>query len=153
MKRNASAVWSGNLKNGKGSLTSDSGVLKDTPYSFSTRFEGAPGTNPEELIAAAHAGCFTMALSAALQGAGFTADRLQTTATLSFENVPATSWTITAVHLVTVAKIPGITVVSGSVLEVSARDSTGASAGFTLAYIGGAGRSEGSRFPAPLIAA
>jgi osmotically inducible protein OsmC len=107
MKRNATAVWSGDLKNGKGSLSSDSGVLKETPYSFKTRFEGTPGTNPEELIAAAHAGCFTMALSAALQGAGFTADRLQTTATLSFENVPATSWT--AVHLTTVAKIPGIT--------------------------------------------
>jgi osmotically inducible protein OsmC len=109
MKRNATAVWSGNLKSGKGSLSSDSGVLKETPYSFSTRFEGAPGTNPEELIAAAHAGCFTMALSAALQGAGFTADRLQTTATLSLENVPATSWTITSVQLTTVAKIPGIT--------------------------------------------
>ena len=109
MKRNATAVWSGNLKNGKGSLSSDSGVLKETPYSFSTRFEGTPGTNPEELIAAAHAGCFTMALSAALQGAGFTADRIQTTATLSLDNVPATSWTITAVHLVMVAKIPGIT--------------------------------------------
>jgi osmotically inducible protein OsmC len=109
MKRNATAVWSGNLKNGKGSLSSDSGVLKETPYSFSTRFEGTPGTNPEELIAAAHAGCFTMALSAALQGAGFTADRIQTTATLSLENVPATSWTITAVHLTMSAKIPGIT--------------------------------------------
>jgi osmotically inducible protein OsmC len=109
MKRNATAVWTGNLKSGKGSLSSDSGVLKETPYSFSTRFEGAPGTNPEELIAAAHAGCFTMALSAALQGAGFTADRIQTTATLSLENVPATSWTITSVHLAMVAKIPGIT--------------------------------------------
>jgi osmotically inducible protein OsmC len=109
MKRNATAVWTGNLKNGKGALTSDSGVLKETPYSFSTRFEGTPGTNPEELIAAAHAGCFTMALSAALQGAGFTADRIQTTATLSLENVPATSWTITAIHLAMTAKIPGIT--------------------------------------------
>src|SRR5580692_331224 len=109
MKRNASARWTGNLKSGKGSLSSDSGVLKETPYSFSTRFEGTPGTNPEELIAAAHAGCFTMALSAALQGAGFTADLLQTTAALSLENTPATSWTITAVHLTTVATIPGIT--------------------------------------------
>jgi lipoyl-dependent peroxiredoxin len=108
MKRNASAVWTGNLKNGKGFISSDSGVLKDTPYSFSTRFEGTPGTNPEELIAAAHAGCFTMALSAALQGAGFTAERLETTATLSLENVPVTSWTITSVHLTTVANIPGI---------------------------------------------
>lgn len=109
MKRNASAIWNGNLKNGKGSLSTDSGVLKQTPYSFGTRFGDAPGTNPEELIAAAHAGCFTMALSATLQEAGFTADSLQTTATLSLENVPATSWTITAIHLTTVAKIPGIT--------------------------------------------
>jgi osmotically inducible protein OsmC len=109
MKRNASAKWTGNLKSGKGSLSSDSGVLKDTPYSFGTRFEGTPGTNPEELIAAAHAGCFTMALSAALQGAGFTADLLETTATLSLDNTPATSWTITTIHLTTVAKIPGIT--------------------------------------------
>jgi len=108
MKRNASAIWRGNLKNGKGSLSSDSGVLKDTPYSFGTRFENSPGTNPEELIAAAHAGCFSMALSAALQTAGFTADTIRTTAALSLENVPATSWTITAVHLTTVAAIPGI---------------------------------------------
>jgi osmotically inducible protein OsmC len=109
MKRNATAVWSGNLKSGKGALTSDSGVLKETPYSFGTRFENVPGTNPEELIAAAHAGCFTMALSAALQGADFTAERIETTAALSLENVPATSWTITTVHLKTVATIPGIT--------------------------------------------
>jgi osmotically inducible protein OsmC len=109
MKRNASAVWTGNLKNGKGTLTSDSGVLKETPYSFATRFEGTPGTNPEELIAAAHAGCFTMALSAALQGAGFTADKLETKAALSLENVPGSSWTITTVHLTTVAKVPSIT--------------------------------------------
>jgi lipoyl-dependent peroxiredoxin len=109
MKRSASAKWSGNLKSGKGSLSSDSGVLKETPYSFSTRFEGTPGTNPEELIAAAHAGCFTMALSAALEGAGFTAELLQTTATLSLENSPTTSWTITSVKLTTVATIPGIT--------------------------------------------
>src|ERR1700722_159937 len=109
MKRTASAVWKGNLKDGKGTLSSESTVLKDTPYSFKTRFENGTGTNPEELIAAAHAGCFTMALSAALQGAGFTADNLQTTASLTLENVPATSWTITAIHLTTVAKIPGIT--------------------------------------------
>jgi osmotically inducible protein OsmC len=109
MKRNATAIWSGNLKSGKGSLSSDSGVLKDTPYSFGTRFGDIPGTNPEELIAAAHAGCFTMALSAALQGAGFTADHLQTVAELKLENLAATSWTITAIHLTTAAKIPGIT--------------------------------------------
>jgi lipoyl-dependent peroxiredoxin len=108
MKRTASAVWKGNLKDGKGTVSSESGILKDTPYSFKTRFESGAGTNPEELIAAAHAGCFTMAMSAALTGAGFTADSLQTTATLNFENVPGSSWTITAIHLATVAKIPGI---------------------------------------------
>ena len=108
MKRTASAVWKGNLKDGKGTVSSESGILKDTPYSFKTRFENGSGTNPEELIAAAHAGCFTMALSAALGGAGFTAESLQTTAVLNFENVPATSWTITAIHLTTVAKVPGV---------------------------------------------
>lgn len=109
MKRSATAIWTGNLKNGKGTLSSASGVLKETPYSFGTRFGDVPGTNPEELIAAAHAGCFTMALSAALQGAGFTAEHLQTTAALSLENLPTTTWTITAIHLTTVARIPGIT--------------------------------------------
>jgi osmotically inducible protein OsmC len=108
MKRTASAIWQGNLKNGKGLLTTDSGVLKQTPYSFSTRFESGAGTNPEELIAAAHAGCFTMALSAELQKAGFTADTLNTTAVLSLENHPQTSWTITAIQLTTQAKVPGI---------------------------------------------
>ncbi len=86
MKRNASAIWQGNLKSGKGSLSTDSGVLKQTPYSFTSRFATGAGTNPEELIAAAHAGCFTMALSAALEGAGFTADTLTTTAALTLEN-------------------------------------------------------------------
>src|SRR5580700_2903225 len=109
MQRKASAVWKGGLKDGKGTISAPGGVLNDTQYSFTSRFENGPGTNPEELIAAAHAGCFTMALSAALQGAGFTADSLQTTASLSLENVPATSWTITAIHLTTVAAIPGIT--------------------------------------------
>jgi osmotically inducible protein OsmC len=102
-------VWHGNLKSGKGTLSSDSKVLKETPYSFLARFGEGAGTNPEELIAAAHAGCFTMALSAALEGAGFVADTLATTAALSLENVPATSWTITAIHLTTTAKVPGIT--------------------------------------------
>ncbi len=109
MKRNASAVWHGNLKNGKGALTTDSTVLKDTAYSFSTRFENGIGTNPEELIAAAHAGCFTMALSAELEKAGFIADTLATTAALSLDNLPQSSWTVTAVHLTTTAKVPGIT--------------------------------------------
>lgn len=108
MKRNASAIWQGNLKSGKGSLSTDSGVLKQTPYSFTSRFATGAGTNPEELIAAAHAGCFTMALSAALEGAGFTADTLTTTAALTLENLPQTSWTITAIQLNTTAKVPGI---------------------------------------------
>jgi len=109
MKRNASAVWYGNLKAGKGTLSTDSSVLKDTQYSFATRFENGVGTNPEELIAAAHAGCFTMALSAALEQAGFIADTLRTNAALTLENNPKTSWTISSVHLTTTAKVPGIT--------------------------------------------
>jgi lipoyl-dependent peroxiredoxin len=108
MKRSASAIWQGNLKSGKGSLSTDSTVLKQTPYSFSTRFENGAGTNPEELVAAAHAGCFTMALSAELERAGFTADTLNTTAAVTLENHPQTSWTITQVHLTTTAKVPGI---------------------------------------------
>jgi osmotically inducible protein OsmC len=109
MKRSASAVWHGNLKSGKGTLSSGSGVLKDTAYSFAARFGDGAGTNPEELIAAAHAGCFTMALSAALEGAGFVADTLNTSAELTLENDPKTSWTISAIHLTTTAKVPTIT--------------------------------------------
>ena len=85
MKRQATAQWQGDLKTGKGSITTDSGVLSQTPYSFSTRFESEKGTNPEELIAAAHAGCFTMALSAELGKAGLTAKSLRTTAAVSLE--------------------------------------------------------------------
>lgn len=106
MKRSASAVWQGDLKTAKGSLSSASGVLKSTPYSFATRFGDTPGTNPEELIAAAHAGCFTMAFSAQLAGAGMTAERLETTATVTMEKLDA-GWTITAVHLDLRAQIPG----------------------------------------------
>jgi osmotically inducible protein OsmC len=107
MKRTASAVWHGDLKKGNGALTTQSGVLKETPYSFATRFESGIGTNPEELIAAAHAGCFTMAVSAMLGGANFAADTLSTEATLSLEQVQG-NWTITAIHLDLSAKIPGI---------------------------------------------
>jgi osmotically inducible protein OsmC len=106
MQRNASAHWSGGLKDGKGTLTSGSGVLKNTPYSFSTRFESQPGTNPEELIAAAHAGCFTMAFSAQLGNAGITAQALDTTATVTLEKLEA-GFTVTSVHLQVTAKIPG----------------------------------------------
>jgi len=109
MKRKASAVWRGNLKAGRGTLSTESTVLRDAPYSFGTRFENGPGTNPEELIGAAHAGCFSMALSAALTQAGFTADQIATTATVTLENHPQTSWTVTAVHLETRAAVPGVT--------------------------------------------
>ena len=106
MQRNASAHWSGGLKDGKGTLTSGSGVLKNTPYSFSTRFESQPGTNPEELIAAAHAGCFTMALSAQLGNTGMTAQALDTTATVTLEKLDA-GFSVTSIHLQVTAKIPG----------------------------------------------
>jgi osmotically inducible protein OsmC len=108
MKRTASAVWQGSLKTGKGSLTSPGGALKNTEYSFGSRFESGAGTNPEELIAAAHSGCFAMALSAELGKAGFTPDRLEVTAEVSLDNVPPAGWTVTASHLVLTAKVPGI---------------------------------------------
>jgi osmotically inducible protein OsmC len=106
MQRKASAVWKGGLKDGKGTISSDSGVLKDTKYSFSTRFEGEPGTNPEELIAAAHAGCFSMALSAQLGGLGFTPEQIATQAAVTLDKVDA-GFAITAVHLTVRARIPG----------------------------------------------
>src|ERR1700686_1731177 len=106
MERKASAVWKGGLKDGKGTISAPGGVLKDTQYSFSTRFENSPGTNPEELIAAAHAACFSMALSAQLGGANLTAESINTAATLTMEKQDA-GWTITAVHLDVVAKVPG----------------------------------------------
>src|ERR1700736_582078 len=106
MQRKASAVWKGGLKDGKGSVSAASGVLNNTPYSFSTRFENTPGTNPEELIAAAHAGCFTMALSGQLGAAGMTAESLDTTATVTMEKLEA-GFTVTSVHLAVKAKITG----------------------------------------------
>jgi len=106
MKRKASAVWEGGLKDGKGALTTASGVLSNTQYSFATRFEDGIGTNPEELIAAAHAGCFSMALSGQLARANLTAKRIQTSATLTMEKTDA-GFTITAVHLDVVAVVPG----------------------------------------------
>jgi osmotically inducible protein OsmC len=106
MQRKASAQWKGGLKDGKGSLSAPGGVLNNTPYSFSTRFEGAVGTNPEELIAAAHAGCFTMALSGQLGGANLTAESLSTTVTVSLDKLDS-GWTITASHIEVVGKVPG----------------------------------------------
>jgi lipoyl-dependent peroxiredoxin len=106
MKRTASAAWTGGLKDGKGSISTQSGILKDTQYGFSGRFENGPGTNPEELIAAAHAGCFTMALSAQLGEAGMTAESLRTNAVVTLDKSEE-GFSITAVHLDLVAKIPG----------------------------------------------
>jgi osmotically inducible protein OsmC len=106
MKRSASAIWEGNLKAGKGRISTASGVLKDNQYSFGTRFENGAGTNPEELIAAAHAGCFSMALSAQLGEAGLTADSISTKATVTLEKTDA-GFTVTSSHLDVTAKIPG----------------------------------------------
>ena len=106
MKRKASARWQGGLKNGSGTMTTGSKALSDLEYSFTTRFEDAPGTNPEELIAAAHAGCFSMALSAQLSGAKLEPDSIATQATLAIEKLDA-GWTITAIHLEVEARVPG----------------------------------------------
>ena len=106
MKKTASAVWQGGLKDGKGTLSTESGALKDNPYGFNTRFEGAPGTNPEELIGAAHAGCFSMALSMMLGEAGLTAERIETRAEVTLDK-QSDGFAITAVHLVLRARVPG----------------------------------------------
>jgi osmotically inducible protein OsmC len=106
MIRNASAIWKGSLKEGKGTISTDSGVLSNAQYSFSTRFENGRGTNPEELIAAAHAGCFSMALSAQLGNAGITPQSVETTAAVTLEKTDA-GFTVTRVHLNVTARIPG----------------------------------------------
>lgn len=116
MERTASAVWNGSLKEGKGTITTQSGVLSDAPYSFVTRFENGKGTNPEELIAAAHAGCFTMALSAQLGTMNFTPQTLRTSAKLTLEKLDA-GWTISKIHLDVSARVPGI---SASAFESAA---------------------------------
>ncbi len=106
MLRKASAEWNGSIKEGGGKITTDSGVLSDTQYSFSTRFEEGIGTNPEELIAAAHAGCFSMALSGQLGAVGLTADSINTTAVVRLEKLDS-GFAITKIHLDVTAKIPG----------------------------------------------
>lgn len=106
MKRKGSAEWRGSLREGKGTVSTESGVLHQTQYSFATRFENGAGTNPEELIAAAHAGCFSMALSAELGKAGITPESLRTEATVTLDKTEA-GFTITAVHLDVTARIPG----------------------------------------------
>src|SRR3954454_1916980 len=108
MQRTGSAHWSGGLKDGKGTVSTASGVLKDTQYSFAARFENGVGTNPEELLAAAHAGCFTMALSAQLGAAGLTADKLETTCAITLDKV-GDSFEITESHLDLKARVPGAT--------------------------------------------
>ncbi|HEY6901016.1 MAG TPA: OsmC family protein [Puia sp.] len=107
MKRTATAVWNGTGKEGKGNLTTQSTTLNKTQYSYNSRFEEGVGTNPEELIAAAHAGCYTMALAFALQGAGITPEELQTTSEITLD-VSSGAPTITKSHLTLTAKIPGI---------------------------------------------
>ena len=106
INRHGSAVWQGGIKDGKGSISTESGALKGYPYGFSSRFEGLPGTNPEELLAAAHAGCFTMALSLILGEAKLTAERMETSAKVTLEQIEG-GYAITAVHLKLEAKIPG----------------------------------------------
>jgi osmotically inducible protein OsmC len=106
MKTHGSAVWSGGIKDGKGAISTQSGAMKEYPYGFASRFEGKPGTNPEELIGAAHAGCFTMALSLILGEAGLTAEKMETRAEVTLDKV-ADGFAITAVHLTLQAKIPG----------------------------------------------
>src|SRR5215468_1018517 len=118
MKRTASAHWKGDLKAGKGEITTQSTTLNNTQYSFNTRFADGIGTNPEELIAAAHAGCFTMALSAQLGEAGLTPESLDTSAVVKFEKTDA-GFTITAIHLTTRAKVPGA---SESAFETAAQN-------------------------------
>ena len=105
MKRSASAVWKGGLKDGRGTVSTDSGVLTGTPYNFSMRFENEKGTNPEELVAAAHAACFSMALSLILGEAGMKADSIDTKATVTLEQVGG-GFSVTSSHLDTKVKIP-----------------------------------------------
>jgi osmotically inducible protein OsmC len=120
MERNATAVWTGALKDGKGSISTQSGVLSEAPYSFVTRFENGKGTNPEELIAAAHAGCFTMALSAQLGTMNITPQSLRTTATVTLEKLEA-GWTVSKIHLDLAANIPGISAAAFESATASAK--------------------------------
>jgi osmotically inducible protein OsmC len=106
MERRATAVWQGGLKDGRGTLSTESKVLSNTPYSFGTRFEGSPGTNPEELLGAAHAGCFSMALSLQLGEAGIRPERIETRATITFEKLES-GFTITRSHLDVAVRAPG----------------------------------------------
>jgi osmotically inducible protein OsmC len=106
INRQGSAAWQGGIKDGRGTISTESGALQAHPYGFASRFEGKPGTNPEELIGAAHAGCFTMALSLILGEAKLTAENMETTARVTLEQVEG-GFAITAVHLTLRAKVPG----------------------------------------------
>jgi osmotically inducible protein OsmC len=107
MKKKAWAVWKGSIKEGGGTISTETGVLKEAPYGFKSRFENGPGTNPEELVGAAHAGCFSMALSLALGQAGFTPDKIETHAEITLDKV-GDGFAVTASHLTLSARIPGI---------------------------------------------
>ncbi len=106
MKRGAMAVWNGGLRDGEGTLTTESGALKGLPYSFAMRFESAPGTNPEELVAAAHAGCFSMAFSGELGKANLSPQSIETKASADFQKTDA-GWTVVSIHLDVAARVPG----------------------------------------------
>ena len=121
MQRKASAVWQGDLKTGKGTISTDSDTLKNSQYSFSTRFENGVGTNPEELLAAAHAGCFTMALAAQLGAMQFTPETLRTTATVTLEKLEA-GWTISKVHLDVTARLRGVSAAAFEAAAVGAKE-------------------------------
>jgi len=121
MQRTATAVWNGTLREGAGTISTQSGVLTDSPYSFATRFESAKGTNPEELIAAAHAGCFTMALDAQLSTMHFTPEKLRTTATVTLDKVDS-GWAITKVHLDVTAQLRGISSQAFEAAAISAKE-------------------------------
>lgn len=120
MERKASAVWQGTLKEGRGTMSAPSGVLKDAAYTWATRFAEDAGTNPEELVAAAHAGCFSMALSGKLTGAGLPPDRIATTAAVTLEKTDA-GMTVTRVHLTTRARVPNATAEQFAELAEAAR--------------------------------
>lgn len=121
MKKHASAVWTGSLKEGKGTISTGTRVLTDAPYGFKSRFEDGPGTNPEELIGAAHAGCFSMALSAQLSNAGTPPERIETKAEITFDKV-GDGFAITASHLTVSAKVPGIDAAKFQELATKAKE-------------------------------
>ncbi|KRE89696.1 osmotically inducible protein OsmC [Frateuria sp. Soil773] len=119
MKRTASAVWTGGLKDGQGTISTETGVLREAPYGFKARFEDGPGTNPEELLGAAHAGCFSMALSLGLGQAGLTAERIETKAEVSLDK-DGDGFAITAIHLTCHARVPGTdTAAFGKIAEAT----------------------------------